>query len=122
MLHHVSLEVRPEQVEPCVRFWELLGFRQITPPPILRHRYTWVERDGTHIHLIPTDSPAVPVEGHAAVAIDDPEATLAALREAGLEPQPGSNAWNAPRWFVRDPAGHLVELMSAPPVPPWPGE
>jgi SAM-dependent methyltransferase len=49
-------------------------------------------------------------------------ATIAALRGAGFDPQPGSNAWNAPRVFVRCPAGHRVELMSAPPYPPWPGE
>jgi len=29
---------------------------------------------------------------------------------------------NKPRSFVRDPAGHLIEVMSAPPHPPWPGE
>jgi hypothetical protein len=42
------------------------------------------------------------------------------LREHGFDPLEGSNAWNAPRWFVTDPAGHRVEVMSAPPVPPWP--
>ena len=35
--------------------------------------------------------------------------------ERGFEPRPGSNAWDAPRWFVHDPAGHRVEVMSAPP-------
>jgi len=24
--------------------------------------------------------------------------------------------------FVRDPAGHRVEVMEAAPAPPWPGE
>jgi catechol 2,3-dioxygenase-like lactoylglutathione lyase family enzyme len=122
VLQHVTLEVRPDQVDACVRFWELLGFRQITPPPLLRDRFTWVEREGTHIHLVPVEEPAIPREGHSAVLADDHEAALAALREAGFDPRPGSNAWDAPRWFVHDPAGHRVELMSAPPVPPWPGE
>jgi catechol 2,3-dioxygenase-like lactoylglutathione lyase family enzyme len=122
VLQHVTLEVRPEQVDACVRFWGLLGFRPMTPPPTLRDRFTWVERDGTHIHLMPVDEPAIPRQGHSAVVADDPEAALAALREAGFDPRPGSNAWDAPRWFVRDPAGHRVEVMSAPPVPPWPGE
>jgi catechol 2,3-dioxygenase-like lactoylglutathione lyase family enzyme len=122
MLQHVTLEVRPEQVEACVRFWELLGFRRMVPPPLLRDRFTWVEREGTHIHLVPVDAPAIAREGHSAVLAEDHEAALRALRDAGFEPRPGSNAWDAPRWFVRDPAGHLVELMSAPPIPPWPGE
>jgi catechol 2,3-dioxygenase-like lactoylglutathione lyase family enzyme len=122
VLQHVTLEVRPDQVDACVRFWELLGFRPMTPPPLLRDRFTWVERNGTHIHLVPTGEPAIPREGHSAVVAEDPEAALAALREAGFDPRPGSNAWDAPRWFVHDPAGHRVELMSAPPIPPWPGE
>jgi hypothetical protein len=79
MLQHVTLEVTPAQVRDCVAFWELLGFAEVTPPPLLRDRFTWVEREGT-------------------------------------------NAWDAPRSFVRDPAGHLVEVMSRPPQPPWPGE
>ena len=51
---------------------------------------------------------------------DDYEATLARLSERGFELREGSNAWNAPRMFVRDPAGHRVELMSKAPHPPWP--
>jgi hypothetical protein len=113
VLQHVSLEVRPEQVRDCVAFWELLGFTEIEPPASLR-RFTWVERGGTHIHLIPRDDPAIPEEGHAAVVAPDDE-TIARLREHGFEPREGSNAWNAPRWFVNDPAGHRVEVMSAPP-------
>ena len=122
MLQHVSLEVRPDQVRDCVAFWELLGFAEIEPPPMLRGRFTWVERDGTHIHLVPVDEPAIPNEGHTAVVAPEGETTVQTLRERGFEPRPGSNAWDAPRWFVTDPAGHRVEVMSAPPVPPWPGE
>ena len=115
MLQHVTLEVRPDQVRDCVRFWELLGFVELLPPPTLRDRFTWVGREDTHIHLVPMDEPAIADQGHYAVVADDHEAALAALKDAGFDPQPGSNAWDAPRWFVRDPAGHLVELMSAPP-------
>ena len=38
-------------------------------------------------------------QGHYAVVADDHEAALAALKDAGFDPQPGSNAWDAPRWF-----------------------
>jgi catechol 2,3-dioxygenase-like lactoylglutathione lyase family enzyme len=115
MLQHVTLEVRPDQVRDCVRFWELLGFTELEPPPILRDRFTWIGKDDTHIHLVPLDAPAVPSEGHTAVVAADAEATVATLRDAGFDPRPGSNAWDAPRWFVHDPAGHRVEVMSAPP-------
>ena len=115
MLQHVTLEVRPDQVRACVRFWELLGFSELEPPPRLRDRFTWVGREATHIHLVPVERPAVPPDGHTAVMAEDAERAVAALRDAGFDPQPGSNAWDAPRWFVRDPAGHRVEVMSAPP-------
>jgi hypothetical protein len=114
VLQHVSVEVRPDQVEACLEFWRLIGFEQVTPPPSLS-RFTWVERDGTQIHLMPFEDPVTTRRGHAAVVVEDYEAVLAALRERGFEPEPGSNAWGAPRSFVRDPAGNHVELMSAPP-------
>ena len=122
MLQHVTLEVRPDQVRDCVAFWELLGFAEIEPPPLLRGRFFWVQREGTQVHLMPVDDPVTTDRGHAAVVVDDYERTLSALRERGFELPEGSNAWDAPRWFVRDPAGHRVEVMSAPPYPPWPGE
>ena len=115
MLQHVSLEVRPELVDDCVAFWKLLGFERMTPPPLLRDRFTWVQRNGTHIHLMPFDDPVTTVRGHAAVVAPDYERTLAALRDAGFDPEPRREHWGAPRSFVRDPAGHRVEVMSAPP-------
>src|SRR5688572_26339768 len=115
MLQHVTLEVRTGEVRACVAFWELLGFVEMVPPPSLRDRFTWVGREGTQIHLVAVEAPAVPERGHTAVVAAEPEPVLAALRAAGFEPRPGSDAWDAPRWFVHDPAGHRVEIMSAPP-------
>jgi catechol 2,3-dioxygenase-like lactoylglutathione lyase family enzyme len=114
MLQHVSVEVRPDQVDACVAFWERLGFERVDSPPLLR-RFTWLERQGTQIHLLPTDEPNTTVMGHAAVVVDDYDATLAGLREDGYEMREGENAWDAQRWFVRDPAGNLVELIERPP-------
>jgi catechol 2,3-dioxygenase-like lactoylglutathione lyase family enzyme len=121
-LQHVTLEIARDRVDACVRFWGLLGFEPMTPPPLLRDRFFWVARERAQIHLQPLDDPIVPDHGHVAVHALDYEATLAALRDGGFELQAGSNAWNAPRTFVRCPAGHRVEVMSAPPYPPWPGE
>ena len=122
MLQHVSVEVHPNQVDACLAFWRLLGFEPMTPPPILRGSVTWVQRNGTQIHFLHTDDPQPTRRGHAAVVVEDYDATLAALVEAGHELRAGSNAWDAPRTFVRDPVGNLFEVMSAPPLPPWPGE
>ena len=115
MLQHVSLEVGRDQVERCAAFWELLGFVRVEPPPTLRDRATWLEREGTQVHLMLVDDPVVPPRGHAAVVAPDYDAALAALREAGFDPEPRSEHWGVPRCFVRDPIGHRVEVMSAPP-------
>jgi catechol 2,3-dioxygenase-like lactoylglutathione lyase family enzyme len=122
MLQHVTLEVGPGDVEACLEFWSRLGFEPVVPPPLLRDRFVWVQRGDTQIHMMPVEDPFTTRRGHAAVVVDDYEGTLRSLREQGLDPQPGEDAWDAPRSFVRDPAGNLVEVMSAPPLPPWPGE
>jgi catechol 2,3-dioxygenase-like lactoylglutathione lyase family enzyme len=120
MLQHTSLEVQPDRVRECVAFWELLGFEEMQAPPLLGGRFTWVQREGTQIHLIPSDDAVTMREGHVAVVAPDYESNLRTLREACFELRDGLNAWNAPRVFVRDPAGNLIEVMSKPPHPPWP--
>ena len=60
---------------------------------------------------MPFDAPHTTVNGHAAVVVEDYEATLAALRERGFELRAGWNTWGAPRTFTRDPAGNHVELI-----------
>ena len=123
MLQHVTLEVAPDRIRDCVAFWALLGFTEMVPPPMLRDRYTWVQREGTQIHYVPHEDPSAPArEGHVAIVAPDYEGVRRALTRAGFELTDGSNAWAAPRTFVRDPGGHRVEIMSAPPHPPWPGE
>jgi hypothetical protein len=115
MLQHVGIEIEPGEVEAAVSFFELLGFERVDPPPALR-RYTWVEREGTQVHLMPEASPTVPRHGHIALVVEDYEGTLARLRERGFEVEPGDEPWGAPRTKVLAPGGQLVELMSAPPT------
>ena len=115
MVQHVSLEVRREQVEECVAFWRLLGFEPVEPPATLRDRAAWVERGGTHVHLMYVDDPVVPPRGHVAVVAPDYDTAIAALRNAGFDPEARTQHWGVPRSFVLDPAGHRVEVMASPP-------
>jgi hypothetical protein len=117
MLHHVSIEVTPDQVEPCVACWGLLGFAPVEAPEELRPYVTWLERGGTQIHLIHSEAATVPPLGHPAVVVDDFEATFSALERAGHEPERHRELWGEPRAFVTMPGGHKVELMAAPPPP-----
>ena len=116
MIHHVALEVREQDTDACVAFWALLGFEEIEPPGALRERSRWVERAGTQVHLMFTEDPVAPPSGHVAVMAKDYEDTLARLRAAGFAPDPREEHWGSPRSFVRDPAGHRVEIMQFPPV------
>jgi catechol 2,3-dioxygenase-like lactoylglutathione lyase family enzyme len=116
MLQHVALETHPDDVDAVLAFWALLGFAPVDPPASLREHTRWVERSGTQIHLLLTDDPVAPPAGHAAVVLDDYDATLAALRAAGHPVDPRREHWGAPRAFVTDPSGHRVEVMAAPPA------
>jgi len=115
VLHHVGIEVAPEDVERAAELFELLGFERVEPPPTLVE-FTWLEREGTQIHLMPTRDPVAPVRGHLAVVAPDYEATLAALRAAGFEVEAARRHWGVARARVLAPAGHRVELMAAPPA------
>jgi catechol 2,3-dioxygenase-like lactoylglutathione lyase family enzyme len=114
-LQHVSLETRPGDVDAELRFWALLGFEPVTPPPSLRARAAWVQRGPTQVHLLFADEPVVWPKGHVAVAAADYESTIDGLRRGGFEPEPRAEHWGSPRSYVRSPGGHLVEVMAWPP-------
>lgn len=114
MLHHVGIEVRPGEIERSVELWEALGFERVEPPETLAE-FTWLERDGTQIHLMPTESPAVPPRGHTAVVVSDFERVVADLSEGGFEVERRREHWGAARALITAPGGHRVELMAAPP-------
>jgi len=114
VIHHVGIEVGPEEVGRAVELFELLGFERVQPPPTLSE-FTWLERGGTQVHLMPDPDPVAPPRGHLAVVVPEFEATLEALREAGFEVEPAREHWGAARARVLAPAGHRVELMAAPP-------
>lgn len=116
MLHHVGIEVAPADIEAAAGFFELLGFERVEPPETLR-RYTWLERGGAQVHLMPEEEPTVPAPGHLAVVVPDFEATVARLREGGFAVEPKREHWGAPRALAIAPGGHRVELMAAPPAP-----
>ena len=115
VLQHVTLEVTPDDVERSVEFWELLGFARVEALAALAETFTWMERKGTQIHLERNPSPVVPPHGHAAVVVEDFDATVKRLREAGFDVQPGREHWGAARAKVIAPGDHVVELMAAAP-------
>jgi catechol 2,3-dioxygenase-like lactoylglutathione lyase family enzyme len=114
-LHHVALETAPPDRDPLVRFFALLGFAEVPPPPSLQGKSRWMERDGHQIHLLFSDEPTAPAEGHVAIVERDYDEALERLRGAGFEAEPRAEHWGAKRCFVRAPGGHRVEVMAFPP-------
>jgi catechol 2,3-dioxygenase-like lactoylglutathione lyase family enzyme len=116
VIQHVALETAPADGPAATAFWEALGFAVVPPPPSLRDRAVWLERDGTQIHLLWADKPTRQREGHVAVLVGDYPETLERLRAAGHAVEPRTEHWGAARAFTRAPGGHRVELMAAAPA------
>jgi catechol 2,3-dioxygenase-like lactoylglutathione lyase family enzyme len=111
MIQHVAREIAAADVESCLDFYAILGFVQVPVPDGIAGRAVWCERAGTQVHLLLAPD-ATPARGHIAVVVDDYNAAVVALRDAGHEVQPRREHWGSPRSYVRDPAGHLVEVMA----------
>jgi len=115
VLHHVSIEVLPDDAESFGRLLGAIGFDRIEAPPALGDSVLWFGRAGTQVHLIVTDGATAPLLGHAAFAVDDFDAAVAAVRGLDLEFEESRELWGERRGFVLAPSGHRMELMAAPP-------
>jgi catechol 2,3-dioxygenase-like lactoylglutathione lyase family enzyme len=117
MLHHVSLEVAPDDVERTIEFFGLLGFVRIPAPDQVAPFVTWLESGTTQIHLIHTPEPTTPTLGHPAVIAGDFESAVARLRDAAFGIEDADELWGERRSFAVLPGGLRVEVMAAPPTP-----
>ncbi len=115
MLHHVSIEIEPAEMERASEFWALLGFTVVEPPGPLIGTSVWLEREGTQVHLIDSKEPIVPLRGHLAIIPPDFQRAVAQLREHGFEVTDKRELWGSPRALAIAPGGHRVELVAAPP-------
>ena len=114
-IQHVSLEVDPALVSAEVAFWELLGFEQVEPPGGLGESSVWMGAGDQAVHLLPIGTPVVPAKGHVALVEPELDRVSRALSEAGFPVEEAAPHWGAERLKATSPAGHLVELMAAPP-------
>lgn len=115
MIHHVGLEVARDDVDACLAFWALLGWAQVPQPEGISDG-AWVQRGTDQIHLQVQDEPVAPRVGHVAIVDPQLDQTARDLAAAGYEVLERTRYWGARRIFTRCPAGHRVEVMSAPPA------
>lgn len=117
MIQHVARPVSAGDLPASLAFYALLGFVEVPVPSTLEGRARWLQHGPTQLHLLIADH--VPPDGsHVAVVLDDYEATLEVIRRAGHEVDPRRAHWGSPRAYLRDPAGHLVEVMAFAPGGP----
>jgi glyoxylase I family protein len=116
--HHTSFPV--QDLERARVFYEQILGLTPKPRPDLGVPGVWYQAGASEVHLIETPPgvdvgappPALnPLARHAAFAVRDYTAALAVLREHELEvletsPQQG-------QLWVRDPDGHIIELIAA---------
>ena len=117
--HHVSFSVT--DLAASRHFYgTILGLAEL-PRPAMGLGGAWYRAGETEVHLIvrpdgvDTGAPPAkltPIADHAAFQIDDYEATVAHLRGAGLDVLETNR--NLGQLWVRDPDGHVIELI----VPP----
>jgi catechol 2,3-dioxygenase-like lactoylglutathione lyase family enzyme len=117
VLHHVSLEIHPDEIDAAVEFFGILGFERIASPDSIAPSVTWLEASTTQIHLIHTPEATTPPLGHPAVVASDFEATVRALGDAGFQVESADELWGEQRSFALLPGGQRVEVMAAPPAP-----
>lgn len=115
MLHHVSIEVHPDEAGRVLEFLALIGFATVEAPAEIAEYVDWVEREGTQVHVIRTPEPALQHLGHPAFVAPDFEATVAAVSAAGFVFDESRELWGERRGFATLPGGQKVELMAAPP-------
>ena len=115
MIHHVALEIRESDGDANVAFWAQLGFAEVDVPETLVGETRWCAKGDFQVHLLFTDSPVVPAQGHVALVARDYDAQLKSLERAGFECEPRREHWGSARCFVSAPSGHRVEIMRFPP-------
>jgi catechol 2,3-dioxygenase-like lactoylglutathione lyase family enzyme/uncharacterized protein YunC (DUF1805 family) len=125
-LDHATLVVK--DLERSRRFYvDVLGMREV-PRPAFSFAGSWFQAGATQIHLILEFSGSGPAGNllaedkrssrthHIAFLVDDAEAVLPLLKQAGVNilsgPKPRPDGYQ--QVFATDPDGHVIELCSPP--------
>ncbi|HVT65876.1 MAG TPA: VOC family protein [Mycobacteriales bacterium] len=107
-VHHVSINVG--DVDEALAFYtQRLGFVERNDRPDFGFPGAWLDAGGQQLHLIEGGTPAN-VGQHFAVQVDDIDAAIAELREAGLEVTDAFAVGTGRQAFLSDPSGNGIEL------------
>ena len=114
-IHHVNVVVPPGRTDDVVAFYELLGLTRVEKPAEgVAKEGAWFDLpDGTsQVHVSEREGDPHPQQ-HFALAVDDLDAVVRALRLAGHPWQPAGDLLGARRGMTADPEGNAIELVEA---------
>jgi catechol 2,3-dioxygenase-like lactoylglutathione lyase family enzyme len=111
-LHHVNVTVPAELENAAKEFYgAMLGLRQIPKPATSRQSGAWYQIGNTQLHLSVEDEEQSLSSRHVCFTVSDLREAEGRFREAGVEiiadPRPNPDA---PRFYVRDPGGNMLEI------------
>lgn len=111
-LDHVNVTT-PEELEQEVLAWyqDVLGLERMDEPGGTRAAGGWFHAGAQQVH-ISVDAHNPPQSAHFGLVVDDFEALVARLREAGCHIEQARDIPGRHRCFTRDPAGNRVEFMA----------
>lgn len=119
MVHHVTREIAPAELDRSTAFYAALGFHPVPVPTGIAGRAVWLESAGTQVHLVPSAATEPgdrrsphDAGGHVGFVVESYEATVRRLLGEGYAIEPRREHWGSPRSYVRDPAGNLVDLIA----------
>ncbi len=107
-IHHVSINVT--DVDTALAFYtQVLGGSHRTDRPDFGFGGAWIDFGGQQLHLIEAPTPTN-LGQHFAVQVADIRATIAELRDRGLEVSDAIPVAANLQAFLADPAGNGIEL------------
>jgi catechol 2,3-dioxygenase-like lactoylglutathione lyase family enzyme len=112
-LHHASVQVPVGELARVTAFYrEVFGLKQVQNLAGI----AWFELpNGDHVHLVEGEPAAYSSKAHFALHVDDFEETIERAAAHGSEVQLAPDLWGAPRRFLHDPVGNMVEIFPSPP-------
>ena len=95
-----------------VRFYETVGFEAVVGGQDAPFSTFRAGTGYLNLQLDPQHAPVAAIWGRAIFWVADVDATYAALRDAGYEPEmaPGDAPWGERYFHVRDPSGHEISF------------
>lgn len=111
-VHHVSVIVT-DAAEAVAFYTRKLGLTERTDRPASAQPGAWLDAGGQQVHLIEGSPP--PAHGqHFALLVEDLDATVDQLRDAGVDVGDTVPVGSARQAFLTDPSGNEIELHQVP--------